>query len=293
MSRIGKQLPWALGLVLLTVEPAAANMWPGPGAAMVMFFGPLLLITLLILLSTAGGAYPILARLDPNRNRWWRIALRWVGALGLIIGFPASCLLAFEEGLVGLVGICGVIGVLIVLGYLWLRRSIEMLQWAKQARSSDPAPVHLATASPRRLRVVSIAVLVVPILSIAALVSIAARMNAEELNKLKPRMAASDAKTAVTQGLVYTADTGAYPPSIRVLREKGYANLRDTDPWGNPWMLAPVLTEGRKPQPGDDVYVYSKGPCGTGTYQPGQTNTGKCGAIGYSSIHGYFRGQDR
>ncbi len=118
----------------------------------------------------------------------------------------------------------------------------------------------------------------------------------------RPRawVAASDAKTAVTQAIVYAKDKGVYPTSLKVLRDSGYANVPDTDRWDRPFVLAPILSEGRKPRKEDDVYVYSQGACGTGTYEPtrwrkrsdGSLDTGKCGAAGYSSVHERFIGQD-
>lgn len=122
--------------------------------------------------------------------------------------------------------------------------------------------------------------------------------------KSAPRMprlqrAASDARTAATQALVFGKDKGVYPTSLKALRDSGYANVPDTDRWDRPYVLAPILAEGRTPQNGDDVYVYSKGACGTGTYEParwrkdssGSLDSGKCGAVGYSSVHGAFIGQ--
>jgi hypothetical protein len=104
--------------------------------------------------------------------------------------------------------------------------------------------------------------------------------------------AANDAKTAVNQAIVYANDHGVYPTSLKVLRDSGYANVLDQDMWGRPFILAPILSEGRKSRNEDDVYIYSKGSCGTGTYQPGKPYTGKCGAVGYSSTHEKFIGQD-
>ena len=101
MRRIGKQIPRVLALVLLMVDNAHANNGPGPGLA----FGPFLLIFLLILLSTAGGAYPILAHLDPNRNRWWRHAVRWAGAIGIILS--AFVLPGAVDDVLALIGILG------------------------------------------------------------------------------------------------------------------------------------------------------------------------------------------
>ena len=107
----------------------------------------------------------------------------------------------------------------------------------------------------------------------------------------------SDAKTAVDQAAVYAVDRGGYPRSLKALREAGYANVPDADPWGSPYVLAPVFTRAGKPQAGEDVYIYSKGPCGTGTYTPGAwkrergaMRSGAHGAAGYSLIHGTFEG---
>ncbi len=98
--------------------------------------------------------------------------------------------------------------------------------------------------------------------------------------------AAGDAKTAVTQAIVYAKDHGVYPTSIKVLREGEvvYCACRDKDPWGNDYVLSPVLTEGRAPKEGDNVYVYSRGAEGTGVYP--DSEEGGDGSVGYSSVDG-------
>jgi hypothetical protein len=114
------------------------------------------------------------------------------------------------------------------------------------------------------------------------------------MRRSKNSRAVADAKTAVRQAIVYANDKGRYPTSIKVLREEGYANLDDRDPWVNDWVLSPLLTQGSKPKQGDDVYVYSKGPEGTGTYPtPEQFKSGRFerdGSAGYSSLHGEWKG---
>jgi len=95
---------------------------------------------------------------------------------------------------------------------------------------------------------------------------------------------AGDTKDAVTQAMVYASDHGVYPTSLEVLVEEGYAALSDKDPWGNDYVLSPVLTEGRTPTEGDNVYVYSRGPKGTGVY-PDAKDSGD-GSVGYSSVDG-------
>jgi hypothetical protein len=119
-----------------------------------------------------------------------------------------------------------------------------------------------------------------------------------------PRMtgysrAASDCRTAVTNGIILSQDQAAYPTSLATLRHARYANVPGRDPWGREYVLAPVLVRGGPPQAGDDVYVYSTGPCGTGPYPfppraggaAAASNTAKCGAVGYSSLYGGFSGQ--
>jgi len=87
--------------------------------------------------------------------------------------------------------------------------------------------------------------------------------------------AMSESRMAVSQAIRYANTRGAYPTSLRVLRESGYSKVRNQDPWGNDWILSPLLTAGGAPKQNDDVYIYSKGPRGTGTYRPGYRPQGK------------------
>lgn len=298
MSRFARLLPWALGFILLTAGAAAAN----PGPAPMQIFIPFLLIFLLVLLSTVGGAYPILAHLDPSRNRWWRIAIRWLGGTGIIL-MGAVGMIVVSESLVGrlrgelsdpatLIFVGVGVGAFLVLIDLWLRRSAEMLWWARTALSSDPKPAHLMKASPSRLSLAGVLLLVLPLMSVS-LIDLSVR-----LIDLKPRpprgyaRAASDAKTAVLQAIVYAKDKGVYPSSLKVLRDGGYASVLDTDRWGNPYILSPQLRQGAKPNEADDIYIYSRGPRGTGQYRQNVFNTGKNDAVGYSSLYGYFQGEE-
>ncbi len=97
---------------------------------------------------------------------------------------------------------------------------------------------------------------------------------------------AGDTKDAVTQAMVYASDHGVYPTSITVLCEGEikYTVIPDKDPWGNDYVLSPVLIEGRTPTGGDNVYVYSRGAEGTGVY-PDAKDSGD-GSVGYSSVDG-------
>lgn len=68
-----------------------------------------------------------------------------------------------------------------------------------------------------------------------------------------------------------------------------YCACPEKDPWGNDYVLSALLTEGGTPREGDDVYVYSRGPKGTGVYpQPFTSATGEEGSIGHSSVNGTF-----
>ncbi len=103
--------------------------------------------------------------------------------------------------------------------------------------------------------------------------------------------AAGETKAAATQAFMYASDNGVYPASIKALLEGeiAYCACSDKDPWGNDYVLSPVFTEGRTPREGDHVYVFSRGPKGTGVYpQPFTSDTGEDGAIGYSSVDGCF-----
>ena len=88
---------------------------------------------------------------------------------------------------------------------------------------------------------------------------------------------------------MYAKDKGVYPTSLEVLVEEGYMAPIPKDPWGNDWVLSPVLTEGRAPKEGDNVYVFSRGPKGTEEYpRPFTSETGHDGAVGWSSVDGCF-----
>ena len=106
----------------------------------------------------------------------------------------------------------------------------------------------------------------------------------------KYNSAARDTETAVTQAIRYARDKNAYPASLKVLRESGYANVPDQDPWGADYVLSSTpATETATKEPGD-ICIYSRGPDGTGTYTPGTSATGSGGAVGYSARHGRFTG---
>lgn len=126
--------------------------------------------------------------------------------------------------------------------------------------------------------------IVIPIIGVLAAIAIPKVLMAGRI--ARDSRIAGETKHAVTQAIVYAKDKGVYPTSITVLREEDYTALSDKDPWGNEWVLSPVLTRGGIPREGDNVYVFSTGPKGTGLYpEPFTHDTGEDGSIGYSSVH--------
>jgi type II secretory pathway pseudopilin PulG len=136
---------------------------------------------------------------------------------------------------------------------------------------------------PTGARVLKVLVLAIPLL--LAAIAVPNLLHAQRLGKIG--RAVADTKMAVTQAIEYGKAKGRYPTSLQVLREAGYPSLSAQDLWGQDYVLAPILTRGGTPTAGDDVYVYSKGVQGTGTYpRPFTPITGRGGSIGYSSIYG-------
>ena len=130
--------------------------------------------------------------------------------------------------------------------------------------------------------------IVVAIIGILAAIAIPNLMSAQR--KSKYSRAASDTKTAVTQAIVYANDKNFYPTNMTVLRNNGYANVLDADPWNTPYIMAGLLAANAVPGQTDDIYIYSKGASTTGSYIPNQPSTGSGGAVGYSSTYGSFQG---
>ncbi len=134
----------------------------------------------------------------------------------------------------------------------------------------------------------------IELLCVVAVVALLAALAVPNLVQAQQRAkyarAAADSKAAVTQALAFATDRSAYPRSLREVREAGYENVPDADPWGRAYLLSPALVSGGAPTQGDDVYVYSAGPGGSGAYRPGITQTGPAGTVGYSSVYGSFTG---
>ncbi len=134
--------------------------------------------------------------------------------------------------------------------------------------------------------------IVVAIIGILAAIAIPNLMSAQRRSRYS--RAASDTKTAVTQAIVYANDRNSYPGAtpIRQLRNDGYANISDNDPWNFAYSYSGPITTTSAPAQGDDVVVYSGGPNNNQTYNPPYTGAslGANREVGYSSVYGSFQG---
>ena len=142
--------------------------------------------------------------------------------------------------------------------------------------------------------------IVVAIIGILAAIAIPNLLSAQK--KSKYARAASDTKTAVTQAIVYSNDKNQSPGSMQTLRNSGYANIKDADPWDGAWTLSTAFsTVGVSATPGE-VAVCSDGPLKAASPQLctslGLPN-GLSGvpaeqvdySVGYSSVYGSWQGK--
>jgi prepilin-type N-terminal cleavage/methylation domain-containing protein len=105
--------------------------------------------------------------------------------------------------------------------------------------------------------------------------------------------AASDTKTATIQGLVFSNDHNQNPGNMQALRNGGYANIADTDRWGNTWVYSGAFADTAAPANQGEMGVCSRGPENTGNCTfpmtgPGVSQTD--GSVGYSSVYGSWQG---
>jgi general secretion pathway protein G len=133
--------------------------------------------------------------------------------------------------------------------------------------------------------------LLVTILIVGLLASIAIPNLLTAHRRSRYSRTASDTRTLVTQALLFGHDHGVYPTTVAAIRNGGYTNIPDTDPWSMPWQLSATLMAGDRPGPRDDVYIFSRGARAVGVYPvPFAVNTGEGGSVGYSSIYGSWSG---
>ena len=141
--------------------------------------------------------------------------------------------------------------------------------------------------------------IVVAIIGILAAIAIPNLLSAQK--KSKYARVASDTKTAVTQGIVYSNDKNQNPGNMAALRSAGYANIANTDPWGKNWNYSGSFADTGTPANQNEMGVCSTGPAQTPTdsfcvANFNQVYTGAAqpavdGSVGYSSIYGSWQGK--
>jgi prepilin-type N-terminal cleavage/methylation domain-containing protein len=138
--------------------------------------------------------------------------------------------------------------------------------------------------------------IVVAIIGILAAIAIPNLLSAQK--KAKYARAASDTKTATTQGIVFSNDKNNNPGNMKALRDNGYANINDNDPWNMPWSYSSSFASTVTPAAQGEMGVCSKGPKNTGADCPADGWTGLSGVpastvdggVGYSSVYGSWQG---
>jgi prepilin-type N-terminal cleavage/methylation domain-containing protein len=139
--------------------------------------------------------------------------------------------------------------------------------------------------------------IVVAIIGILAAIAIPNLLSAQK--KAKYARSASDTKTAVTQGIVYSNDKNKNPGTMKELRDSAYANIGDADPWAGAWSYSQAFANTAVPAAQGEMAICSKGPKANGADCP---NTGFTpltgvpaetvdGGVGYSSIYGSWQGK--
>lgn len=140
--------------------------------------------------------------------------------------------------------------------------------------------------------------IVVAIIGILAAIAIPNLLSAQRRSRYS--RSASDTKTAVTQGIVYSNDFNRNPGNVGNLRTSGYANVNTVDPWGIAWEYSAAYTTVTQPAAQGDMWVCSDGadggastaPCpAAGTSWAGTEDAGAGGSVGYSSTYGSWQGR--
>jgi len=140
--------------------------------------------------------------------------------------------------------------------------------------------------------------IVVAIIGILAAIAIPNLLSAQK--KSKYARSASDAKTATTQAIVYSNDKNNNPGNMKNLRDSGYANINDNDPWTQAWSYSSAFSSSSGPPAAQgEIGVCSRGPKNVtdatcpadGWTLGGQPAENTDGGVGYSSVYGSWQGK--
>ncbi len=136
--------------------------------------------------------------------------------------------------------------------------------------------------------------IVVAILGILAAIAVPNLLNARRRSNYS--RAATDTRTAVSQAVVYQNDRNAYPGTIATLRDHGYANITDNDPWSNLYVVSNLFADTTSvPTAGTEIHVCSKGITGaaadcTPSDLVAIPPSVRDGGVGYSASYGSWMG---
>lgn len=140
--------------------------------------------------------------------------------------------------------------------------------------------------------------IVVAIIGILAAIAIPNLLSAQRRSRYS--RSASDTKTSVTQGIVYSNDFNQNPGDVDTLRKTGYANVNPLDPWGTKWQYSASYANVAMPAAQGDMWVCSNGADGAASTAPcpaaaaswaGTEDSGAGGSVGYSSTYGSWQGR--
>lgn len=130
--KMKKVPPLALLLVFCVVTPAMANNPPG----LHVLLSEVLILPVMIVLSLCGGAYAILASVEPKPRR----IRRWLRPILVILAILFS---GMHEALGALVAL--------IFGYIALKRGARMIGWGLRSGTTRVKPERLAEADRWRL----------------------------------------------------------------------------------------------------------------------------------------------
>ena len=140
--------------------------------------------------------------------------------------------------------------------------------------------------------------IVVAIIGILAAIAIPNLLSAQK--KSKYARVASDTKTAVTQAIVFSNDKNNNPGTMKQLRDAGYANIANKDPWDGDWVYSAAFANTATPAAQGEMGVCSQGPLGVAkvasacsypTDLTGPVPEVTDGTVGYSSVYGSWQGK--
>jgi type IV pilus assembly protein PilA len=144
--------------------------------------------------------------------------------------------------------------------------------------------------------------IVVAIIGILAAIAIPNLLSARR--RANYSRAASDTKTAVTQGIVYQNDYGWYPGNLSNLRTMSYASVPDVGPFSpaDTYLVSTGYSENMLPLTGAQIHVCSLGPtgmntgpatddCVAGDWNVTPVSAQTDGGVGYSATYGSWMGQ--